>query len=116
MPFQLFSKIDDDLRYAPRDISSSDKLLPSELLYQVLVLSGYSPLAYQLIATRPSWSWIFPKDGMTLSMVLATLYTEKVRIFSCLCSSPTDGSSRGPLKCMTISRAIDITRSLCQGP
>ena len=31
-----------------------------------------------MIANRPAWTWIYPKDGMVLSVVLATIYREQV--------------------------------------
>ena len=54
------------------------------LLYQILFLSGLSPLAFMMIAHKPEWSWVFPKDGAILSTVLATIYKEQVRAICAL--------------------------------
>ena len=49
------------------------------ILYQILFLSGLSPMAFMIISHKPEWTWVFPKDGAILSTVLATIYKEQVR-------------------------------------
>lgn len=47
--------------------------------YQILFLSGLSPMAFMMISHKTEWSWVFPKDGALLSTVLATIYKGQIR-------------------------------------
>ncbi|KAI1259528.1 hypothetical protein F5Y18DRAFT_408997 [Xylariaceae sp. FL1019] len=60
-----------------REVPNDERMSTDHVLYQILVLGAFTDPARMIIALKPEWTWIFPKDGTLLSAVLAGIYKEQ---------------------------------------